>query len=85
MSVELNKIILVAVGKLYSEQSTYLLGELKHKPKQRFNQSLISIDAFVKEIESSLSPENFETLELITDAMHDGIANLKKDLCEIKS
>lgn len=75
--------MLVAICKLQNEQSLRLLGELRHKPKQRFNTMLQASDAFVKEIEDALSPELKETLQSITDALHDGVATLRNDLVKL--
>ena len=80
MRLDTEKIILVAIGKLYNEQSTYLIGELKQQAKMNFNISVNAINTFVTEIEGKLDPHSKKTLELIVDAMHDGISNLKKDI-----
>lgn len=80
LPVAQEQVILVALAKFLGEQATYLLGELKHRPKMKFKDMLISNDAFVKEIEGGLSDEHKADLEAITDALHEGMAGLRKDL-----
>lgn len=78
--IEDEKIILVALAKLFSEQSTYVIGELKQQQKFRFKVAVSAVDAFVNEIESKLSETSMKTLELITDALHGGMTGLRNDL-----
>ena len=39
-----HELVLVAIGKAFSEQSTYLINELKHEKKAAFNSAVGSID-----------------------------------------
>lgn len=73
-------LILVAIGKLYNEQSTYLINELKHKSKMDFNNSVKSVNSFVKGIEERLNKEDNDLLQELTDAMHNGLTDLRKAL-----
>lgn len=81
---ELQANILISVGilKLFSENSTYLIGELSKEKKQWFNATVNSADNLLKEIEKDLAPEHQETLLVLTEALNDGIFNLKKDLLQ---
>lgn len=56
------KVILVALAKLFSEQSTYIIGELKQQTKMRFNIAVSSVDSFINQIESNLSEDDKKTL-----------------------
>lgn len=77
-------LILIAIGKLFSEQSTFLINELKQEKKQRFNLAVKSVDLFIKEIESGLCDHNAETLQILTDSLNDGISDLRKQLIEAR-
>lgn len=70
--------ILIAIGKLYSEQATMLTKELKQRKKQLFNHSVQGIDLFVKEVESMLQPEEQELIQNITDGFHEALNELRK-------
>lgn len=78
--LQTEKLLLLGVAKLYSEQSTFLLGELKQQVKMRFNIANNSIDAFINEIEKGLNEYDRETLALLTEALNDGMTNLRKQL-----
>lgn len=82
MKVDLGteKVILVALAKLFTEQSAYLQGELKQQTKMRFNIAVSSVDSFINQIESNLSDDDKKTLEIITDALHEGMKGLREDL-----
>ncbi len=80
LPVNQEKVILVELAKLLTEQSTYLLGELKQRPKMRYSNMVTATDAFVKEIEDSLSTDDKDHLQAITDALHDGMTDLRTDL-----
>lgn len=82
MIIANEKVILVALAKLFSEQSTYVIGELKQQTKMRFGIAVNAVDSFVNQIEGNLSEYDKMTLELITDALHEGMAGLRKDLNE---
>jgi hypothetical protein len=79
-----NVLILIAIGKLFSDQSTFLINELRHEKKQKFNLAVKSIDMFIKEIETGLGDFNKETLQILTDSLNDGISDLRKQLIESK-
>lgn len=80
MEKQINILVLVAIAKLFNEQSTFLIGELEKDKKHWFNLSVNAADNFVKSIEKSLNDFDRETLEILTDSMHDGVSNLKKEL-----
>ena len=75
-----NVIINLAVLKLFSDQSTYLLGELHKEKKQWFTTTVNAADNFIKLVENGLSEHNKETLQILTDELNNGITNLKNDL-----
>ena len=75
-----NVLINLAVLKLFSDQSTYLLGELHKEKKQWFTTTVNSADNFIKLVENGLSEHNKETLQILTDELNNGITNLKNDL-----
>lgn len=80
MNLATEKVILVALAKLFSEQSTYIQGELKQQIKMRFHIAVNGVDSFINEIESKLSEHDAETLRIITDALHEGMTGLRADL-----
>lgn len=75
-----NVLINLAILKLFSDTSTYLIGELHKEKKHWFNTTVRASDNFIKEVESGLSEHNKETLQLLTDSLTNGIFDLKKDL-----
>lgn len=76
----INTLVLVALGKCYSEQSTYLTNELKQRPKQAFNLSVRSIDNFISEIESKLSEDERNVLTELTDEFHNLLTEIRKNI-----
>ena len=78
--LQLEKLLLLGIAKLYSEQSTYLIGELKQQVKMRFSIANNGIDAFISEVEKGLNEYDFETLSLLTDTLNDGMATLRNEL-----
>ena len=78
--LQLEKLLLLGIAKLYSAQSTFLLGELKQHVKMRFNIANNSIDAFISEVEKGLNEYDFQTLELLSDTLNDGMSTLRKEL-----
>lgn len=78
--IQLDSLLLVAIGKLYSAQSTYMIGEYKQQNKMNFNHSISAIDTFVKSIEAKLTIDEMEFLESISDSLMDGIIELKKNV-----
>lgn len=75
-----NVLINLAILKLFSDQSTFIIGELPREKKHWFNTTVRASDNFIKEVENGLSSHNVETLQILTDALNIGIAELKKDL-----
>lgn len=75
-----NVLINLAVLKLFSDQSTFIIGELPREKKHWFNTTVRAADNFIKEVESGLSDHNKETLQILTDSLNNGIADLKNDL-----
>ena len=75
-----NVLINLAILKLFSDQSCYIIGELLREKKHWFNTTVRAADNFIKEVESGLSDHNKETLQILTDSLNNGIADLKKDL-----
>ena len=75
-----NVLINLAILKLFSDQSCFIIGELPREKKHWFNTTVRAADNFIKEVESGLSDHNKETLQILTDALNVGIADLKKDL-----
>lgn len=78
--LQLDSMLLVAIGKLYSAQSAYMINEYKQQNKMYFNNSINAIDTFVKSIESKLTKEEIEFLEDVSDELMNGIISIKKDL-----
>lgn len=78
----INTLVLVALGKCYSEQSTYLTNELKQRPKQAFNLSVKAIDTFIGEIEGRLSEDEVKVLEGLTDEFHNVLTEIRKQIQE---
>lgn len=81
---ELEVLICIALAKLFSEQSTYLIDELRQDKKQWFNLSVNAIDTFIKLVEKDLSEYNLETLNIMVDSLHDGMATFRKELLNAK-
>jgi hypothetical protein len=71
-------LILIALGKAFSEQATKLTGELKHKPKQIFNQSVSSVDLLIRTIENNLTENEAEYLANVTDIYHNINLEIRK-------
>lgn len=80
MDIATEKVILVALAKLFSEQSVFVIGELKQQTKMRFNIAVSAVDSFIKQVEGNLSDEDKQTLIEITDALHDGMSKLRNEL-----
>ena len=81
---EINLLILIGVAKMFTEQATFLTGELKRDTKYRFNLAVTASESLVSQIEKDLSDYNKKTLEILTDSLHDGIKDLRKELQEAK-
>lgn len=83
-----DKQLLVALAKVWSDQSTRVLGELKQQQKMRFNIAVNSIDSFINEIESKMNPTDKQDLQELTDALNDFLQDVRKqfiDYTETKS
>ena len=78
----INTLVLVSIGKCYSEQSTYLTNELKQRPKQAFNLSVKAIETFIKEIEDKLTEQEKELLQKLTDDFHNLLTDIRKQIKE---
>ena len=70
--------VLIAIGKLYSEQATYLTKELKQRQKQLFNHSVNAVDLFVKQIENQLQQNEIDLIQSITDEFHNAFNEIRK-------
>lgn len=84
LDIEKEKVILIGIAKLFSDQSAYIIGELKQQEKMRFNIAVNAVDSFINEIEGKLSDNAKTTLEIITDSLNDGLTNFRKELNELK-
>lgn len=82
LDIKTEKILLLALAKMWTEQSTYIQGELKQQVKFRFSVAQNGIDSFINEIESKMSDELKEDLQAITDCLHEGMTGLRKDLLD---
>lgn len=84
MSKQIDRVILVSVAKLFSDQSTFLIGDFNREKKQSFNRAVKAVDDLVRHIESDICDYNKETLLLLTESLNDGIQDLRKQLIEAK-
>ena len=82
--LQLETLLFVAMAKMLSEQSTVLIGELQRETKMRFNNVVKPAEVFIKHVESTISEFDKETLTILTDSLHDGIAGLRKELLTIE-
>lgn len=81
---KLNTLICVSLLKVFgNDYSTFLIGELKKDKKHWFNASVNASNNFIKEVESDLSEDSKNTLELLTEEITNGLVNLKKDLANV--
>jgi hypothetical protein len=78
MNIIRDKQLLVALAKLFSDQSTRVIGELKQQQKLRFNIACNSIDSFVSEVESKMSDTDKEDMQELTDALNEFIADVRE-------
>ena len=76
----LETLIIVAIGKCFTEQATILTKELQFKTKFDFNNSVRSTDTFISTIENRLLPDEVEYLQGITDVFHNVISEIRKEL-----
>lgn len=72
-------LLMVALCKMTTEHSSFLIGELKQKPKQDFNNMVRSLDTFVWSVEKNLTEIEKEYLGSITDELHNLITILRKE------
>jgi len=77
---EIDILLLIGIAKLFSEQSTRLIGELNQQKKQWFNTSVNAIDNFMRLIENDLNDHNKKTLLILTESLNDGIQDLRNIL-----
>jgi len=77
------RIYLIAVAKLLSDQSTHLQAELRHDLKHDFNCMTRATDHFIKRCEALLSPENIENLQQITDSLNNKMTEIRKIMQEL--
>jgi hypothetical protein len=77
---EIDVLLLIGIAKLFSEQSTFLIGELSHEKKQWFNNSVKAVDNFMRLIENDLNDHNKKTLLILTESLNEGIQDLRKIL-----
>lgn len=77
---EIDILILIGIAKLFSEQSTRLIGELNQEKKQWFNNSVKAVDNFMRLIENDLNDHNKQTLLILTESLNDGIQDLRNIL-----
>lgn len=83
-----DKQLLVALAKVWSDQSTRVLGELKQQQKMRFHIAVNGIDSFINEIESKMNHTDKQDLQELTDALNDFLQDVRKqfiDYTETKS
>lgn len=84
LNIQDEVILLLAQSKMWSEQSTYLQGELAKEDKQAFTRALAGIDSFVNHFEGKVPIDKRDVykleLEGITDALHVGMTGLRNDL-----
>lgn len=81
---KLNVLMAVALLKVWGDEySAFLIGELNHKRKHFYEESAKASANFIKEVESSLSPESKTTLALLSEEITNGLVNLKKDLANV--
>lgn len=78
MNIVRDKQLLVALAKLFSDQSTRVIGELKQQQKMRFSIAVNAIDSFVAEVESKMNDTDKEDMQQLTDALNDFICDVRK-------
>jgi len=71
-------LVVVAMGKMFTEQTTFLIGELKQKPKQDFNIMVLGIDKWIGTIEKNLNEEEMKLLQELTDSFHEIAMEIRK-------
>lgn len=74
------RLIMAALMKAFTEQSTYMIGELKMDMKQTFNNLVKRTDEFVAMIEKNLTPVQKQYLEQVTDIYHNMNLEVRKNL-----
>ena len=76
---ENDKLILVAVGKLFSDQACYLLDKFNQRAKFDFKLAINSVDRFTNDIEAKLSNEDKELMQVITDTFNNALAEMRAE------
>lgn len=82
MSKQIDRVVLIGIAKLFSDQSTYLIGEFNREKKQSFNRAVKAVDDLVREIENDLCDYNKQTLLLLTESLNDGVTELRNNLIQ---
>lgn len=79
---EVDNLILYGLGKLFSDHSTRLIGEINNnKKRHHFEQAVKYIDKFINVIEKGVKEEhNQKTLEIIVTDMNKGINQFREEL-----
>lgn len=72
-------LILIALAKAFSEQSTALIGTKRHEQKAVFNNAVNAIDLFIRLVESQLSQEEQEYLTAVGDIYHNINIQIRKE------
>lgn len=78
--LQIESLILVALAKLFNEQSTYLIGELKNQTKMNFNIAVSATNNFVKGIETRLDDSEKDFLQNMVIVMNDGLTEMRTEL-----
>lgn len=79
---QIDLLILLGIAELFSEQSTFLINELRHEKKQQFNLAVKQVDLFMKTVKNGLDEHNKETLNILVESLNDGVHQLRKTLNE---
>lgn len=78
--ISTENMILVAIMKAYSEQSTYLTGLLKHGLKSDLREIVNRADNFIKDVEKNLPEVQQEYIQNVTDIYHNITIEARKNL-----
>jgi tRNA 2-selenouridine synthase SelU len=79
---KIDVLLLIGLGKLFSDHSTRLIGEFKNgKVLHHFNRVVEDMDKWVNVIEKGLKDEhNQKTLEILITEMNQGLNKLRTEL-----
>lgn len=78
MNIAREKQLLIALAKLWSDQSTRLIGELKQQQKMRFSIAVNGIDSFINEVESKMNEQDKQDMQELTDALNEFVGDVRK-------